>query len=144
MQTPEQPQAALTAFRSLRAGRKSDWRADVLCLAVLLLGLTACKKDVATEAIETDANDYLCLKCGVKLYTARAVFIGPKCPRCNEDSLMPVVGYFCESDQHLTLRAARGDPQGAVCERCQAHLVNAMRAPREKDLKAWGATRVPS
>jgi transcription initiation factor IIE alpha subunit len=108
----------------------------------LLAGVTACKKDGAMDAIETDANGYVCLKCGAKLYTDRSIFIGPKCPQCNEDSLMSVVGYYCEKDQHLTIRASRGDRHGAVCERCNTPLVNAMRSPREKDLKAWNATKV--
>jgi len=124
------------------------WGAQVLSLVLLstmLLAWTACKKDPAVEAVETDANGYLCLKCGAKLYTDRNNFIGPKCPKCgDETSLMQTVGYYCEKDHHLTIRASRGDRHGAVCEQCQAPLVNAMRSPREKDLKAWGATKVSS
>lgn len=116
----------------------------LLGLALLTLVLTGCKKDPSTEAIESDANGYVCLKCGVKLYTDRSVFIGPKCPKCSEDSLMDVVGYYCEKDKHLTIRPRRGDHQGPICEQCQAPLVNAMRSPREKDLKAWGATKASS
>jgi hypothetical protein len=52
------------------------------------------------------------------------------------------VGYYCDKDQHLTIRASEGDRQGAICEKCQARLVNAMKSPREKDYKAWGATKV--
>jgi predicted SprT family Zn-dependent metalloprotease len=116
----------------------------LLGLAAAMLALTACKKDVATEAIDTDANGYLCLKCGVKLYTARSVFIGPQCPKCQQESLMDVVGYYCEKDHHLTIRPRRGDRQPLACEQCQGPLVNAMRMPREKDLKAWGATKAAS
>jgi DNA-directed RNA polymerase subunit RPC12/RpoP len=116
---------------------------SLLVLAVLVLALNACKKDPAFEAVDTDANGYLCLKCGAKLYTDRNNFIGPKCPKCGDEaSLMQTVGYYCEKDHHLTIRARSGDRQGAVCEQCQAPLVNAMRSPREKDLKAWGATKV--
>jgi hypothetical protein len=115
-----------------------------LWLALASLVLVSCKKDPALAAMESDANGYLCLKCGAKMYTDRAVFIGPKCPKCNEDSLMPVVGYYCEKDQYLTIRASRGDRHGAVCEKCQGSLANAMRSPREKDLKAWGATKASS
>jgi transcription initiation factor IIE alpha subunit len=113
-----------------------------VCLAVLSCGLTSCKKDAALDALDTDANGYICSKCGAKLYTDRKVFIGPKCPQCNQDTLMQAVGYYCEKDQHLTIRAREGDRQGAVCEKCQAHLVNAMKEPSEKDYKAWGATKV--
>ena len=115
-----------------------------LCFATLLSCLTGCKKEAAFEAIETDANGYICVKCGAKLYTERTTFIGPKCPKCNQETLMQAVGYYCEKDKHMTIRASEGDRQGAVCELCQARLVNAMRMPREKDLKAWGATKVGS
>jgi transcription initiation factor IIE alpha subunit len=125
----------------------SQARAALLRLWIalaLVAGSTACKKEPGLEAIDSDANGYLCLKCGAKLYTDRAVFIGPKCPKCNEDTLIEVVGYYCEKDKHLTIRARRGDRLGAVCEQCQQPLVNAMRSPREKDLKAWGANKVAS
>jgi DNA-directed RNA polymerase subunit RPC12/RpoP len=112
-----------------------------LCLAALFIGTSACKKDLAMEAVDSDANGYLCLKCGAKLYTERSVFIGPRCPKCNEDTLIEVVGYYCEKDHHLTIRARRGDPHGPFCERCQSTMINAMRSPREKDLKEWGATK---
>ncbi len=115
-----------------------------VCVLAAVLATTGCKKDTALQAMDSDANGYVCLKCGVKLYTDRSVFIGPKCPKCQEDSLMDVVGYYCAKCQHLTLRARRGDRQGAVCEQCQQPLANAMRSPREKDLKAWGATKASS
>ena len=141
MQTRDQNQPVFANPRSVRAGLKPGGGRLVVCLALLLLGATGCKKDAALEAMESDANGYLCLKCGVKLYTERSVFIGPKCPNCQEDSLMDVVGYYCEKCQHLTIRARRGDRKGAVCEQCQQALANAMRSPREKDLKAWGAAK---
>ena len=112
-----------------------------LGMAILCYSLASCKKDAGFDALDTDANGYLCLKCGAKLYTDRKVFIGPKCPQCNQDTLMQAVGYYCEKDKHLTIRAREGDRQGAVCEKCQAPLVNAMKEPQEKDYKAWGATK---
>jgi DNA-directed RNA polymerase subunit RPC12/RpoP len=106
------------------------------------LALAGCKKDVAADASDSDANGYLCLDCNAKLYTDRSVFIGPRCPKCQKDRLMEVVGYWCEKDQHLTLRSRVGDRLGSpVCDKCQAP-VSAMRLPREKDLKAWGAAKV--
>lgn len=141
MPTHSQNQPVFTSPRSIRAGLKPGVWLLVACLAAVLLGATACKKDAALEAMESDANGYVCLKCGVKLYTDRSVFIGPKCPKCQEDSLMDVVGYYCEKCKHLTIRPRRGDRQGAVCEQCGQPLANAMRSPREKDLKAWGATK---
>jgi DNA-directed RNA polymerase subunit RPC12/RpoP len=114
----------------------------MICAAALLLGLAACKKEAGLEALETDANGYLCLKCGAKFYTERTVFMGSQCPQCKASTLAQTVGYYCEKDQHLTIRASEGDRQGATCEKCQARLVNAMRSPREKDYKTWGATKV--
>lgn len=111
-------------------------------LAALAIALTACNKDSGLAAIETDANGYVCLKCGAKFYTDRAIFMGSQCPQCKQTTLTQTVGYYCEKDKHLTIRAAEGDRQGAVCEKCEARLVNAMKSPREKDYKAWGATKV--
>jgi DNA-directed RNA polymerase subunit RPC12/RpoP len=125
-----------------RAPPNVGWRTAAFCLAVLVASLTACRKDAGVAAIETDANGYLCLKCGAKFYTERTVFMGPKCPQCNQNTLTQTVGYYCDKDQHLTIRASEGDRQGAVCEKCQARLVNAMKSPRERDYKAWGATKM--
>jgi len=144
MQTRDQRQSQPSGGQPFRAGLKPAGGLLVVCLAAVLLAATACKKDAALVAMDSDANGYVCLKCGVKLYTARAVFIGPNCPKCQQDTLMDVVGYYCDQCKHLTIRARRGDRQGAVCERCQQPLANAMRSPREKDLKAWGATKVSS
>ena len=113
-----------------------------LCLVFTALFATGCGKNVAEDASDSDANGYVCLNCGVKLYTQRSVFIGPKCPACGQDKLMDVVGYYCEKDKHLTIRPSRNDPQGApVCEVCKTPLHNAMRLPREKDLQSWGAKK---
>jgi len=144
MPTRDPDQSHLASRGSFRAGLKPTEALLVVCLAAAVFAATGCKKDTALEAMDSDANGYVCLKCGVKLYTARSVFIGPKCPKCQEDSLMDVVGYYCAKDQHLTIRPRRGDRQGAICEQCQQPLANAMRSPREKDLKAWGATKTSS
>jgi hypothetical protein len=122
----------------------ASWSILACGLAALILIATGCKQDAATQAMDSDANGYLCLKCGVKLYTDRKVFIGPQCPKCQQDTLMDVVGYDCPKDHHLTIRPKRGDRQALACEQCQGPLVNAMRSPREKDLKAWGATKTSS
>jgi DNA-directed RNA polymerase subunit RPC12/RpoP len=106
---------------------------------VALVG-SGCKKDVASEASDSDANGYLCQNCSAKFYTDRSVFIGPKCPKCGEDRLFEVVAYRCAKDQNVMFRSARGDSRGLTCEKCQASLANAMFLPRAKDLEAWGAT----
>jgi hypothetical protein len=113
------------------------------CLATLGLLAGSCGKQAGADAVQSDANGYICLKCGAKYYTTPTVFIGPKCPKCQEDSLMPAMGYYCEKDKHLTIRAQRGDNRPIVCEVCQTTLVDAMRAPRESELKTWGAVKAP-
>src|SRR5882762_5513511 len=116
---------------------RMKWRRVLfpLWVAAAWLAATGCKKDVARDASDSDANGYLCLKCGAKLYTDRSVFIGPKCPKCQEDKLVEVVGYRCDKDQFVTIRPARGDSRGITCEQCQASLANAMFLPRAKDLQ---------
>lgn len=112
-----------------------------LLFALAMVPGLGCKKDPASDASDSDANGYLCLKCGAKLYTARSVFIGPKCPKCQEDRLVEVVAYRCPKDQFVTILPARGDSRRATCEKCQTPLGNTMFLPREKDLQTWGAVK---
>ena len=121
--------------------RKRGWNCLFFVFALVALAGVGCRQDVARDASDSDANGYLCLKCTAKLYTDRSVFIGPKCPKCQEDTLVEVVGFRCEKDQFLTLRPSRGDSRSVTCEKCQASLANAMFLPRAKDLQAWGATK---
>src|SRR5574340_784006 len=144
MPTLDQPPAVQAATPCRPPGHRAGWAGLALGLAALALMAIGCKKDAALEAMDSDANGYLCLKCGVKLYTERAVFIGPQCPKCQQETLMRVVGYDCPKDHHLTIRPKLGDRQPLACEQCQGPLVNAMRAPRQKDLKGWGATKFSS
>jgi DNA-directed RNA polymerase subunit RPC12/RpoP len=103
-----------------------------------------CSRDPGMEAIETDANGYLCQKCHAKISTDRKVF-PEKCPKCNQDALVEVVGFMCPRDHHLTLRPRVSGPEGAaVCEQCNASLKSAMVQPRKKDLEAWGAIKAGS
>ncbi len=146
MQTP-QPHPPASAGRPAPGARRALIRARNLLLlltAALVPALAGCKKNVAQEAMDTDANGYLCLKCGVKLYTDQKVFIGPQCPKCQQESLMDVIGYECPKDHYLTIRPRRGDRQPLACDKCQGPVSSGMRAAREKDLKAWGATKVSS
>ena len=124
--------------------RPSKHRFLPLLLVVAGIILPGCRKDVAQQASESDANGYICYKCEAKLYTDRSVFIGPKCPKCQEDSLIEAVGYVCSKDHHVTIRARTNDRLGApVCDECKGPVAG-MCLPREKDLKAWGATKVSS
>ena len=141
MRTLDSGKALPPIVRRLRSSRKRNWSFLFFGFAFAALVGLGCKQDVARDASDSDANGYLCLKCGAKLYTERSVFIGPKCAKCQEDRLVEVVGYRCAKDQFLTIRPARGDSRSVTCEKCQASLANAMFLPRAKDLQAWGATK---
>ncbi len=122
-------------------------RAGSLCQAflvwsVLMVAAVSCKREEGFEAMETDAHGYVCLKCGGKFYTEQKVFLESKCPQCQQDTLVDAIGYKCGKDQHLTIRPKVSGSEGAaICEKCGAHLKDAMVSPREKDLKTWGATK---
>ena len=124
---------------------KSTLRPGPVLLATLAASMfLGCHRDVAQKASDSDANGYLCQKCEAKLYTHRAVFIGPQCPKCQQESLVEVVGYVCLKDKHVTIRARTNDRLGTpLCDQCKGS-VDGMCLPREKDLKAWGATKVSS
>jgi len=112
----------------------------LLTVASLLTG--GCSNKPGETAMESDANGYYCSHCKAKMYTGRRVFL-ENCPKCGENTLVGVVGYWCEADQYLTLRPQVDGPEGAnVCEKCGAVLKNAMVLPHEKDLLAWGAAKV--
>ncbi|HWQ90217.1 MAG TPA: hypothetical protein VN673_00995 [Clostridia bacterium] len=137
MQTPETPSPPALTFS------RRDWLSLLLFSGLSWAG-GGCKKSAAEDASDSDANGYLCLQCNAKMFTDRSVFIGPKCPKCQKDGLIEVIGYYCEKDQHLTIRPRAGDRLGAtVCDKCRGP-VPAMRLPRQKDLQAWGATEVAS
>ena len=109
-----------------------------------LVAFTGCGKDVSKQASDSDSNGYLCTKCGAKLYTDRSVFLAQKCPKCQQDGLVEVVGYECPKDHHVTIRGRSNDRNSAtMCEKCQGPL-GGMLLPREKDLKAWGAEKTSS
>jgi hypothetical protein len=132
--------------------RDGSARPSIFCLFLLLLTaslLTGCKEDVAQEAMESDANGYVCVN-QHKFYTERAIF-ADKCPQCGTIELTEVYGYICETkptnsnDQpgcgHVTLAPRRGNKSGAVlCEQCK-RVLSAVKLPSSKELAAWGATR---
>ncbi len=130
----------LQKANSLTTCRRHRLLSLVFGMIVTLLIANGCRKNIAEEASDSDANGYLCTKCGAKLYTSRAVFLGAACPNCKADGVMEVVGYYCDKDKHLSLVGRNNERDGPTCEKCGAPL-NAMRLPREKDLKAWGATK---
>src|SRR5688572_5684752 len=115
-----------------------------LLLPLAFLLTSGCKKDTAATASDSDVNGYLCSGCNAKLFSDRTVFLEPKCPKCQQDKLLRVIGYWCEKDKHMTIGPERGDRTNVpTCERCQTNLQNAIHLPRENDLTAWGATKAP-
>jgi hypothetical protein len=115
---------------------------SLVTAAVVSLLMGGCSKDAGMQAMETDAHGYACRQCGAKFYTGPKVFLESKCPKCQQQTLDEVTGYWCEQDKHLTIRPKVPGPAGAaVCEKCGAALKNAMVSPKEKDLLAWGATK---
>lgn len=129
-------------FASVPVAGHTDWLVLLACL-LLIFGFTGCSKDPALAAIETDANGFYCEQCRAK------VLVGPrdfpiKCPKCQQDSLVKTIGYFCEKDKHVTVRPHVPGPEGAAtCEKCGVPLNKSLVRPHAKDLKAWGATTAP-
>jgi len=108
-----------------------------LGLACVLLALLAgCGGGARDVAGDSDANGYVCRKCKLKFYTARAVF-AEHCPACKGADFPSVVGYVCDKDGHTTIT-----PRGpsVVCEKCRAPVA-AIKLARESELKAWGAAK---
>lgn len=102
----------------------------------LMLSQTGCKDQQVEQALDSDANGFLCLKCSAKFFTERRVFPS-HCPQCKQPDVDQVIAFSCPADKHLTLGArARGSRR---CEKCGG-ATSGMAIPKEADLKAWGAT----
>jgi len=108
------------------------------CLLFLLMFVTSgCKKNTIDQALETDANGYLCNGCKAKFYTERVVFAN-RCPSCKSMNLVQVVGFVCAADGHVTV-----GPRGTgslACEKC-GKVTSGLSIPKEVDFKAWGAEK---
>lgn len=112
----------------------------LLCSALFVAGLalgSGCRKNAIDQALESDANGYVCGKCNARFYTAREVF-PIHCPQCKEKDILQVVSYICAADKHATV-SPRGRA-GMPCEKCGKPTAG-MGIPREVDLKAWGAAK---
>lgn len=105
----------------------------VSCAVLLFAG---CGGQKTSEAMEADANGYQCDQCNLKFYTDREVF-ATICPGCKPGTPFPAVGYVCAKDKKLTI--VRKGKQ-AFCDQCKSPL-EAFKAPREADLKTWGAVK---
>lgn len=129
----------MTGLPQTRMSMKRTRIFVVLHSAVMLTILAAgCDKNrQVEEALNSDANGYLCLKCTARFYTDRDVFAS-HCPQCKAPNIEMAIGFVCEADKHVTY-GARGRGTRA-CEQC-GKVTSALSLPRESDLKAWGATR---
>lgn len=93
-------------------------------------------------SIETDAHGYFCAQCSGKFYTGAKEFLAGKCPKCGQEALVDVAGYWCEKDQHTTIHSKLASSATAIiCEKCGAPLRGKMVSPKEKDFLAWGAAK---
>jgi hypothetical protein len=125
----------------LYRAKRNTIPSSLLFYLMALLTMIGCSRDAAKEASDSDANGYLCTKCSARLYTDRSVFLPAICPKCKAEGIVEVVGYVCEKDNHLTLVGRSSARGGPACEKCGGPL-SGMRLPREKELKAWGATKI--
>lgn len=104
-------------------------------IAVTGWWLAGCGDAQIDQALETDANGFICSSCTAKFYTERKV-IASRCPSCQKQTVERVLGYHCPQDQHVTY-APRS--RGAVaCGQC-GKRTGAVGIPRKDELKAWGA-----
>lgn len=99
------------------------------------LGWFGCSRDAGQEAIDSDANGYLCRKCEHRFLVEAKIF-AERCPSCRAAEISPVVGFVCSRDQAVTL-VGRG-PGSVPCGKC-GEVVTSTRLPRSTDLKQWGA-----
>jgi len=107
---------------------------------VLLAGLLACvgcRRSASFDAVNSDANGYLCAECGARFYTSENVF-ADHCPSCPSTDLLPLVGYVCPRDRHVTITIKSN--AGMLCEQCGA-TVTSVKLPRARELEAWNAVR---
>lgn len=125
-----------------QAAANPDWVADggpllACALAGALLCVAGCGKSTVDQALESDANGYVCLVCQAKFYTDRTVF-PTRCPDCKKPDIEEAMGFICQADQSVVI-GPRGQ-RSAKCGKC-GNPTTALSIPREADLRAWGATK---
>jgi DNA-directed RNA polymerase subunit RPC12/RpoP len=108
----------------------------VVLVALVALLFVGCHKNEVDQALDSDANGYVCLGCKAKFYTARKVF-PTRCPDCKKNNFEQVVGFVCSADKQMTLEGR--SRSSAKCKRCGV-TVTGLGMPQTVDLKAWGAT----
>lgn len=112
-------------------------RAAAFVALVGVLWLSGCGDATVDQALDSDANGYVCLACQSKFYTSRSVF-ATRCPECRKPNIAEAAGFKCETDQFVSVgpRGRRSLP----CQKCNV-VTTALCIPREADLLAWGAKR---
>ena len=115
----------------------APFRSLTTLTVILTLLLCACGRRDVDQALDSDANGYVCLDCGAKFYTDREVF-ATFCPQCRKPSIEQVLGFVCAADQHVTIGARGRGARG--CEKC-GKAVSAVSIPTESQLKTWGASK---
>lgn len=109
----------------------------LVLLTVVLGWLSGCGRTPVDQALESDANGYLCRGCKTKFAVDREIF-ADFCPGCKSPKIDQVVGFVCAPDGHVTV-APRG--RGSVrCEQC-GQATSGLSIPRAKQLQEWGATK---
>ena len=108
--------------------------AALISLAVLMAG---CGRNPVEQALQTDANGYVCQVCKAKFYTDRDTYANI-CPTCKSSRIAQVVGFLCPTDHHVSV-----GPRGVgslACEKC-GQSTSGVAIPRSSDLQAWGAAK---
>jgi hypothetical protein len=112
-------------------------RSLALLLFAALGVLCGCGKSSVNQALESDANGYLCRGCKTKFYVDREIF-ADFCPNCKSPGIDQVVGFVCAADSHTTV-GPRG--RGSMrCEKC-GQATSGLSIPRAAELQAWGAAK---
>ncbi len=114
--------------------RLRAFKAVVLVLFAASL-FAGCNEAEVDQALDSDANGYVCLACKAKFYTARKVF-PTRCPDCKKPNIEQAVGFVCQADKQMTIDS-RGH-RSVPCKQCGATTAG-LGIPREVDFKAWGA-----
>ncbi|MBP9901985.1 MAG: hypothetical protein V9H26_10060 [Verrucomicrobiota bacterium] len=117
---------------------EADRRSGLVCLLTgALLLLAGCSKSGVDQALDSDANGYVCLACKARFYTDRKIF-PTRCPDCKKPDIEEALGFVCQADQCVMI-GPRGQ-RSAKCEKC-GNFTTALSIPREADLKSWGAVK---
>lgn len=114
-------------------------RASTLGVIVLILIACfggGCKRSDVDQALDSDANGYVCLSCKAKFYTARKVF-ATRCPDCKKQTVEQAMGFICATDKQMTIDSR--NRRAVPCKQCGTPT-SALGIPRESEFKAWGAT----